>query len=81
MPNGATHAANYTTEDFSAVIKDVTGGKGADIVVDFVVKTHWNQNIESLATDGRMIILAALSGMLIVQKVRPETHNSSKQVP
>ncbi|KAF8236416.1 quinone oxidoreductase putative [Tricholoma matsutake] len=62
MPNGATHAANYKTRDFSSVIEDVTGGKGANVVVDFVGRSHWKRNIESLAVDGRMTMLALLSG-------------------
>ncbi|EJD39283.1 quinone oxidoreductase putative [Auricularia subglabra TFB-10046 SS5] len=59
---GATHTANYKTEDFSQTVKGATEGKGVDVVVDFVGRTHWEKNLESLAVDGRMVILAALSG-------------------
>lgn len=59
---GATHTANYKTEDFSQTVKAATEGKGVDVVVDFVGRTHWEKNIDSLAVDGRMVILAALSG-------------------
>ncbi|KAL4069984.1 hypothetical protein V8B97DRAFT_2024318 [Scleroderma yunnanense] len=62
IPNGATHVANYKTEDFSQVVKKATNGKGVDIVVDFVGPTHWERNINSLAMDGRMIMLAIMSG-------------------
>jgi NADPH:quinone reductase-like Zn-dependent oxidoreductase len=62
LPNGATHAANYKTEDFSAVVKQITGGKGVDVVIDFVGQSHFNKNLDSLAVDGRMTILALLSG-------------------
>jgi NADPH:quinone reductase-like Zn-dependent oxidoreductase len=62
IPNGATHAVNYKTEDFSAVATEVTNGKGVDIIVDFVGQSHWTRNIESLAYDGRMVHLAILSG-------------------
>ncbi|KAG5640588.1 hypothetical protein DXG03_008003, partial [Asterophora parasitica] len=62
MPNGATHVANYKLEDFSAVVKKVTDDKGADVVVDFVGKSHWKKNIDSLAVDGHMTMLALLSG-------------------
>ena len=62
LPNGATHAANYKKEDFSTVVKQVTGGKGVDVVIDFVGQSHFNKNLDSLAVDGRMIILALLSG-------------------
>lgn len=36
LPNGATNAANYKTEDFSQVAREVTQGKGVDVVIDFV---------------------------------------------
>jgi len=62
MPNGATHVANYKTQDFSAEIKKTTQGKGVDIIIDFVGQSHWNKNIDSLALDGRMTLLALLSG-------------------
>ncbi|KAI6129711.1 quinone oxidoreductase putative [Pisolithus croceorrhizus] len=65
IPNGATEVANYKTEDFSKTVKNATSGKGADVVVDFVGRTHWEKNIESLAVDGRMVILAMLSGSVV----------------
>ena len=34
LPNGATHAANYKTEDFAAIVKQVTEGKGVDVIID-----------------------------------------------
>lgn len=36
LPNGATNTANYKTQDFSQVVKQVTQNKGADVVIDFV---------------------------------------------
>ncbi|KAH7885186.1 quinone oxidoreductase putative [Phlebopus sp. FC_14] len=62
MPNGATHAVNYKTEDFAVKVKETTNGRGVHVVIDFVGKTHWAKNIDSLAIDGRMTILALLSG-------------------
>lgn len=63
LPNGPTHAANYKTQDFVAAVKDVTGGKGANVIIDFVGQSHFNKNIDALAVDGRMTMLALLSGM------------------
>ena len=63
LPNGPTNAANYKTEDFAAVVKDITNGKGANVVIDFVGQSHFNKNIEALAVDGRMTMLSLLSGM------------------
>jgi len=62
IPNGATHVVNYTTEDFAEQVKKTTSGKGVDVIIDFVGRTHWEKNIDSLAIDGRMILLAFLSG-------------------
>lgn len=66
LPNGATHAANYSTQDFSAVVKQVTEGRGADVVIDFVGQTHFNKNLDCMALDGRMTMLALLSGQFSV---------------
>ncbi|EJF60976.1 quinone oxidoreductase [Dichomitus squalens LYAD-421 SS1] len=62
LPSGATHVVNYKEQDFSAEVKKTTGGKGVDIIIDFVGQSHWNKNIDSLAYDGRMTMLAFLSG-------------------
>jgi NADPH:quinone reductase-like Zn-dependent oxidoreductase len=62
MPLAPTHTVNYKTEDFAEIVKDATGGKGVDVLVDFVGKAHWEKNIASLAVDGRMVLLALLSG-------------------
>jgi NADPH-dependent curcumin reductase CurA len=62
MPNGATHVANYKTQDFCAEVKKTTDGNGVNVLVDFVGQSHWNKNIDSLALEGRMTILALLSG-------------------
>jgi NADPH:quinone reductase-like Zn-dependent oxidoreductase len=62
LPYGATHTANYKTQDFSEEVKKTTEGKGVDVIIDFVGKSHWQKNIDSLAIDGRMTMLALLSG-------------------
>ena len=53
---------NYTSDDFAEHVKKTTNGKGVDVIIDFVGRTHWEKNIDSLAVDGRMTILAFLSG-------------------
>ncbi|KAG6816994.1 hypothetical protein H0H87_000889 [Tephrocybe sp. NHM501043] len=72
LPLGATHVANYKTEDFSETVKKATNGKGADVVVDFVGRSHWKRNIDSLAIDGHMTMLALLSGKPHLHKLVPE---------
>ena len=62
MPSGATHAVNYKTQNFAEEVKATTGGKGVDVVIDFVGQSHWAKNVDALAYDGRMTMLALLSG-------------------
>ncbi len=62
MPNSSTHVVNYKTEDFAAIVKEITGGKGVNVVIDFVGQSHFNKNLEALAVDGRMTMLSLLSG-------------------
>lgn len=59
---GATHAVNYKTQDFASEVKSITSGHGVDVIVDFVGQSHWQKNIDSLAIDGRMTLVAFLSG-------------------
>jgi len=66
MPNGVTHVANYKTQDFSAEVKKVTEGRGVNVLIDFVGQSHWNKNLESLALEGRMTMLAIMSGSEVV---------------
>lgn len=63
IPSGATHAVNYKTQDFAAEVKKTTGGKGVDVIIDFVGRSHWQKNIDALAVDGRMTMLGLLSGI------------------
>ncbi|KAH6907976.1 hypothetical protein BKA70DRAFT_1280362 [Coprinopsis sp. MPI-PUGE-AT-0042] len=62
LPNAATHGANYKTQDFASVVKEVTDGHGADVVIDFVGQSHFNKNLAAMAKDGRMTMLGLLSG-------------------
>ena len=62
MSNGATHGVNYKTQDFFEETQRITKQKGVDVIVDFVGRSHWHKNIASAARDGRMTLLAFLSG-------------------
>ncbi|KAJ6614795.1 quinone oxidoreductase [Mycena sp. CBHHK59/15] len=65
LPHGATHAVSYKTGDFVETVKQATGGKGVDVIIDFVGQSYWEKNIASLAVDGRMTILSVLSGAIV----------------
>ena len=59
---GATRCINYRTEDFVQVIKEVTQGRGVDVILDMVAGDYLPREIESLADDGRLVIIALLGG-------------------
>jgi NADPH2:quinone reductase len=59
---GADVAINYKTEDFVAVIKEVTGGKGVDVILDMVGGDYVNRNYQAAAVEGRIGQIALLGG-------------------
>jgi putative PIG3 family NAD(P)H quinone oxidoreductase len=59
---GAERAFNYREADFVAAIRDVTGGRGVDVVLDMVAGDYLQRNIESLAMDGRLVVIGQLGG-------------------
>ncbi|WP_312805110.1 NAD(P)H-quinone oxidoreductase [Agrobacterium cavarae] len=65
---GAKRAINYKQEDFAAVIKDATGGKGVDVILDMIGASYFEKNIASLAKDGCLSMIAFLGGT-IAEKV------------
>ena len=59
---GAERAIDYKTEDFAAVVKELTGGKGVDVVLDMVGGDYVAREVSCLADDGRIVIIALLGG-------------------
>ena len=59
---GADHAINYKTQDFVAETRRVTGGKGANVVLDMVAGGYVGREIECLAEEGRLAIIATQGG-------------------
>ncbi|HSQ71617.1 MAG TPA: NAD(P)H-quinone oxidoreductase [Rubrivivax sp.] len=59
---GADHAINYRSQDFVAETKRLTGGRGADVVLDMVAGEYVGREIECLADDGRLAIIATQGG-------------------
>lgn len=62
---GATAGFNYHTQDFAAEILKATNFEGVDVVIDFVGQSHFQKNIQVAAKDGRIVILALLSGNVV----------------
>lgn len=62
MAHGAAHAINYRTQDFAAAVLAITGGRGADIVLDMVGGDYVPRNLACLADDGRHVSIACQRG-------------------
>ncbi|CAA2106925.1 NAD(P)H-quinone oxidoreductase [Variovorax paradoxus] len=60
---GADHAINYRTSDFAEEARKLTGGKGVDVVLDMVAGDYVAREIECLAEDGRLVIIAVQGGV------------------
>jgi len=59
---GATRAINYRNEDFVAVIKELTGGRGVDVILDMVGGDYVPRELACLADDGRLSLIAFMGG-------------------
>ncbi|MFV3128096.1 NAD(P)H-quinone oxidoreductase [Niveispirillum sp. KHB5.9] len=59
---GADHAIDYKSQDFVSVVKEETGKRGVDVVLDMVGGDYLPRNIDCLAVDGRHVTIAFLRG-------------------
>ncbi len=60
---GADVGINYRTQDFVAEVKAATAGRGADVVLDMVAGDYVARELQCLADDGRLIIIAVQGGV------------------
>ena len=59
---GAVQAINYRNEDFVTIVNELTGGKGADVILDMVAGDYVPRNQKCLALGGRLVTIALLGG-------------------
>jgi NADPH:quinone reductase len=57
---GAAHAWNYRSEDWVARMREVSDGRGADVVLDMVGGDYTARNLDALAPEGRLVQIAFL---------------------
>lgn len=60
---GADHAIDYKTQDFSAEVLRLTGGRGADVVLDMIAGDYLARELKCLAEDGRIAVIAVQGGV------------------
>ena len=59
---GAERAVNYREGDFVAAVRDATGGRGVDVVLDMVGGPYLARNLDLLAVEGRLVVIAVMAG-------------------
>ncbi len=60
---GADHAINYREQDFAAEALRLTGGRGVDVILDMVAGDYLAREVDCLAEDGRLVIIALQGGV------------------
>ena len=68
---GAVRAVNYREEDFVSIVKEMTNGRGVDVILDMVGGSYMSRNLDSLARDGRLVLIAFLGGATAEVDFRP----------
>lgn len=59
---GADHAINYRTQDFVAEVRSLTQGRGADVILDMVAGEYIARELQCVADDGRIAVIAVQGG-------------------
>lgn len=60
---GADHAINYRTQDFAAEVQRITASEGVDVILDMVAGGYVAREVQCLAPDGRLVIIAVQGGV------------------
>ncbi len=68
---GADLAIDHSRADFVAAVKEATGGKGADVILDMVGGDYTARNLETLAVEGRLVQIAFLRGSKVDLNLEP----------
>jgi NADPH:quinone reductase-like Zn-dependent oxidoreductase len=59
---GADATVNHASEDVAAAVREATGGRGADVVVEHVGEATWKTSLQVAAPNGRITVCGATSG-------------------
>lgn len=59
---GADEAIDYTVGPFAEKVLAATSGQGVNLILDFIGASYWEQNLASLATDGKLILIGTMGG-------------------
>ena len=67
---GADHVLNHRTQDVPRVIREATGKRGVDVVVDSVGEATWQRSLLALGRRGRLVTCGGTSGAMVQTDVR-----------
>jgi putative PIG3 family NAD(P)H quinone oxidoreductase len=59
---GAAVTVNYHDEDFVEAVRETTGGRGADVILDIMGAAYLERNVQALATNGRLVVIGMQGG-------------------
>jgi putative PIG3 family NAD(P)H quinone oxidoreductase len=59
---GAERGINYRTDDFAQVVKELTGGRGVDVILDHIGGDYFGKNVSALALEGRLCVIGLMGG-------------------
>lgn len=59
---GAKKAIDYRKQDFAEILQQDTQGSGVNLIIDFIAANYLKQNLQALATEGRLVLLALMGG-------------------
>ncbi|SEQ60955.1 NADPH2:quinone reductase [Devosia sp. YR412] len=66
---GCDHVINYSTQDFAARVRELTGGRGVDVVYDGVGKSTFEKSLDCLRPRGLMVSFGNASGVVSIPDV------------
>ena len=67
--HGCDHVINYSTEDFAARVREITNGKGVDVVYDGVGKATFEKSLDCLRPRGLMVSFGNASGVVTIPDI------------
>lgn len=67
--HGCDHVINYTTEDFATRVREITEGRGVDVVYDGVGKTTFEKSLDCLRPRGLMVSFGNASGVVSIPDI------------
>ena len=60
---GADHVIDYKTRSFAEEIKQITDGRGANVILDHIGAAYLADNMKSLAVGGRLVVIGVMGGI------------------